>query len=452
LVSAAQGSVRVLKEWTSASHWPNTMSFSPDGRYIVCDPYGGENSRGDILLLSSAGGEETPLIQHPAKDWSPVWTPDGKKVLFASDRTGTLGLWAIGVADGKPQGSPELVKPDIGRLDRLMGFTRQGSLYYAVEGGMQDVYVAELDRATGKVLAPPERVANRFVGTNLGPSWSPDGQYLAYHSHRGPLPFEAPGALTIVIKSARTGEERDLPVKLDLNYQDEPVRWFPDGKSFLVRTTSKEISGRLPGFYRINAESGEAGFIMRITGAAYVRPELSPDGKTIFYGHGETYGTARRIMAYQMETGEEKELFRTVSPQSIAGMRLSLSPDGRQLAFVLHDPAKRLEAVKIMPAGGGELRELVGGPRYPDINVGGWSPDGRYLFIVVGWPAMRLWRVPAEGGEPQKLDVSMRYMRHPAVHPDGRRIVFYAGMRRDREPQVWVMENLLPGPKAPARD
>jgi len=157
-------------------------------------------------------------------------------------------------------------------------------------------------------------------------------------------------------------------------------------------------------------------------------------------------------MAYQMETGEEKELFRTVSPQSIAGMRLSLSPDGRQLAFVLHDPAKRLEAVKIMPAGGGELRELVGGPRYPDINVGGWSPDGRYLFIVVGWPAMRLWRVPAEGGEPQKLDVSMRYMRHPAVHPDGRRIVFYAGMRRDREPQVWVMENLLPGPKAPARD
>jgi Tol biopolymer transport system component len=463
LVSTAQGSVRVLKEWPD-SRWPNTMSLSPDGRYIVCDPSGGVNSSHDILLLSSAGGEETPLIQHPAKDWNPVWAPDGKKVVFASDRTGGMDLWAIGVADGKPQGVPELVKPAIGRFTRLMGFTREGSLYYAIESGMQDVYVAELDPATGKVVAQAAPVANRFAGTNMGPSWSPDGQYLAYHSHRGPQGASELGALTIVIKSVKTGEERDLSVKLR---QDGPVRWFPDGKSFLVGGTTEDQSGQLPGFYRINAESGEVSLIKRVTGAA--RPlgvNLSPDGKAIFYVHRET-GKGERIMVYQMETGEEKELFRTVSPQSFGSSgRLDPSPDGRQLAFVLRDPATSSTVVKIMPVSGGELRELVGGPRYRDVELGGWSPDGRYLFIVTGGQGVQpsqLWRVPAEGGEPQKLDVNMQrqwYNRtegghsphFPAVHPDGRRIVFETGRGRDIEPEIWVMENLLPELKAPARE
>jgi Tol biopolymer transport system component len=142
------------------------------------------------------------------------------------------------------------------------------------------------------------------------------------------------------------------------------------------------------------------------------------------------------------------------------------SPDGRQLAFVLRDPATSSAVVKIMPAGGGELRELVGGPRYRDIELGGWSPDGRYLFMVTGGEGgqpFQLWRVPAEGGEPQKLDVNMQRQRQlystgghgphlPGVHPDGRRIVFEMGNRRGREPELWVMENFLPGPKAPARD
>ena len=98
----------------------------------------------------------SPLVQHPANDVIFDWTPDGKRILFGSDRSGTMGAWWIRIADGKPDGPPELVKPDLGQDVRPMGFTRDGSYYYGVRTGMSDVYIAEVDFASGRVLAQPD--------------------------------------------------------------------------------------------------------------------------------------------------------------------------------------------------------------------------------------------------------------------------------------------------------
>ncbi len=88
LVSVADGSVRVLKsfDWRS----PRKMSFSPEGRFIAYDfpPLDGSANR-DIFVLSADGRQEVPLVEHPANDLLLDWTPDGKRVLFASERTGT---------------------------------------------------------------------------------------------------------------------------------------------------------------------------------------------------------------------------------------------------------------------------------------------------------------------------------------------------------------------------
>jgi hypothetical protein len=51
-----------------------------------------------------------------------------------------------------------------------------------------------------------------------------------------------------------------------------------------------------------------------------------------------------------------------------------------------------------------------------------------------------LWRIPLQGGEPQKLDLTAEKMREIRVHPDGRHIAFTAG--QDKQ-EVWVMENFL---------
>ena len=133
------------------------MSLSPDGRYVAYD------LAGDVFLLAVRGTHEAVLVENPAKDFNPIWTPDGSRILFTSDRTGTSGIWVLSVADGNPQGAPELLRADLGKTWPLR-FARGDTYFYGVQTGMQDVYVAELDPKTGKVAAPPSQASRRLVG------------------------------------------------------------------------------------------------------------------------------------------------------------------------------------------------------------------------------------------------------------------------------------------------
>ncbi len=247
LISVQDGSARALKtlDW----RYPRGLGFSPDGRYILYDfPPKEDSPQRDIFLLAADGSQETLLVEHPSHDLHPLWLPDGKRVFFPSDRTGTLDGWAIHVAGGKPQGSPALVKPDIGRMAPI-GFTRAGLFYYGLQTGIADVYVATLDLQAGKVVEAPAPVSPRFVGSHRFPEWSPDGQYLAYSTRRDPTDSLPP---ILTIRSLKTGQEQELPH--GLNYLLPGMRWSPDGR-FLLATGSDEK--RRQGLYRIDVQTGE---------------------------------------------------------------------------------------------------------------------------------------------------------------------------------------------------
>ncbi len=93
-VSVVDGSVRVVASLPDNLH--RRLSLSPDGRFIAYDlPSSPGVQQRDIFLISSTGGGEVPLVEHPANDLSPLWTPDGTGVLFLSDRTGTTGAWFL---------------------------------------------------------------------------------------------------------------------------------------------------------------------------------------------------------------------------------------------------------------------------------------------------------------------------------------------------------------------
>jgi Tol biopolymer transport system component/DNA-binding CsgD family transcriptional regulator len=428
LVSVADGAVRVLK----SPVWPSNVSFSPDGRFITCDFPAQESAPArDIYLLATDAGREIPLIQHPANDLSPIWTPDGARVLFLSDRTGSYGIWSVHVTDGKPDGKPELVKADTG-LIRPLGFTQDGSLYYAV-GWKEDVFTATLDLKAGRLVAPPQSASPRFVGANTRPAWSPDGRHLAYRTSRGPL-VEPP---LLSIRSLDSGQVREISFPGSMLHT---LQWSADGRSVLV---TGRAQGR-EGAFRINARTGVVTSFptseRRLSVVAWSR-----DTRTVFYAQLDADPQSYHLVARNLKTGGEKDLHRGEGQVR----SLALSPDGRQLAFSVEDPATGSCAIKAMRAAGGAPSELCG---MQEMGIGiniqwnmvRWTPDGRHLLF--GWQpkeTAELWCVPAAGGKPQRLGVIMPLARHLSVHPDGQQISFSAPMS-DGGSGVWVMERFLP--------
>ena len=76
--------------------WLLYPAISPDGKQIAF------SYMGDIYLMPAEGGQAFRLTSHPAYDTRPVWSPDGQKIAFASDRDGGLNIYVTGVQGGDP--------------------------------------------------------------------------------------------------------------------------------------------------------------------------------------------------------------------------------------------------------------------------------------------------------------------------------------------------------------
>jgi Tol biopolymer transport system component len=430
-IAVKDGSVRVLKSFDQQT--PQRPRFSPDGRFVAYGlPRGSGAERHDVFLLPLGGGAETALVEHPANDLMFDWTPDGTRVLFGSDRSGTMSAWVIRVADGKPQGTPEMVKPDLGQDVDPMGFTQDGSYYYRVRTGMTEVYVAEIDLATGRRLAEPRPATQRYAGANHNPEWSFDGRRLLFLSHRGPGPW---GARAICVRDMEDGGVHETPSKLE---EIVLARWSPDGRSLLV--AAQHPPGEF-GPFRIDLQTGDFER-MDLKNPSGWGGAWSPDGKALFYHQGNS------IVARSLATGEEQAVYRLAAPSHWCAP-LALSRDGRQLAVAASEGDGRLGVLKVLPAEGGDTRDLLRAFEMPFPGSVAWTPDGLSLLVSKKpnprSPATELWLVPVQGGEPRKLDLVADNLCDVRVHPDGRHIAYTAG--KDRQ-EVWALSNFLPAPEA----
>ncbi len=436
LVSLADGSVRVLR--SLGEHHTISMDLSPDGRWIVYDQQTGPGTEHrDIFLLPTDGGQETHLVADPADDWAPYWTPDGDSILFVSDRSGTVGLWLLPLEDRQPQGTPHPVKLGMGQGFRPMGITRAWEYYYSAGGGAAEVYVAALDFETGRVQQPPQKVSQRFSGSNTTPFWSPDGKRLAFLSARD-VSSKPGGARTyVVIRSTETGEERDLSPRIGgLLYPMgwAAPRWHPDGRSILVHGASGDSMLSL-----IDAESGEEHPI-RDRDSRQIQgfwPVFAQQGRELLYVTFEK----NTIRAHDLATGTETTLY------SGAGYiyRLALSPDGKQLAFFEGDDALHPGRLEVIPRRGGEPRvvlELPQGERFSWDPGLAWTRDGRLLLFGRGEEPVELWRVTAAGGDAERVMTFPKgRIRNVSLHPDGRRMAY--SLETQGSGGIWALRGFL---------
>jgi Tol biopolymer transport system component len=174
LVNGAVGAVSVLTsvEWSPSSK----IYFSPDSRHLAVSKPDREGSlQRDVYVMATDGSREIPVIVHPANDLAVAWSPDGKNVLFSSDRTGPTAIYAIAFEDGSPKGNPRRLHSDIGQ-GRTIGITRSGTLFFALLPGSRDLLTTTVDFFVGRATKPPTPAVHQFVGTNHQPDWSPDGR------------------------------------------------------------------------------------------------------------------------------------------------------------------------------------------------------------------------------------------------------------------------------------
>ena len=428
MISTEDGSLRVLKsmDWRGASK----LCFSPDGKYLAYDlPQNESVEQRDIFLLAIDGSREIPAVVHPANDKMMGWMPDGKHLLFGSDRTGTIGVWALAVSDGKIQGLPELIKTNIGQVSSL-GLTRSGAMYFGLRSGILNVYVASIDFTSGNVLSPPAIPVLSFIGENNFPDWSRDGKYLSYISRR-----ELGGRIQLLaVRSMETGKTRELRLNLSNIYGRR--YWSPDGR--FIALGASDHKGR-QGIYRIDLENGEASpLVLSEPGVFSNLIGWSADASKLHYRHFDPATKESIVTERELASGKEREVLRWT------GGHMALSSDGRQLAFIKLDRPTKSTRLMVVPVEGGEPKELVKSES-PE-SMGGfnnleWTPDGRsIIFRKDNGKQNELWQVLIADGKSRKLPIDLP-VRQLRLHPDGRQMTFLSG---DATREIWVMENFLP--------
>lgn len=459
-VAVADRSLRVLKsvDWRGTTR----MFFSPDGSDIAFDlPESDSTDDRDVFVLAADGSHETPAAVSRGNDVVIGWSPDGRYLLFASDRSGAMGLWAVPFADHKPQGTPFVVKADIGNVLPL-GVTASGALYWSAAAWNQDIEIVPLDLSTGTQAGPPVKPIQRFTGTNTQPAWSTDGKWLAYRSARGSslATGAATGPSVIGIRSSETGDIREL--RPALSYF-QGLTWARDGRSLVVFGT--DLKGR-DGVFRIDARMGDVTpIVMPISPADrldYGVFSWSPDGGRLYY-HSRNGSVHER----NLSTGTERVIVSgkaaavgAAPPEGRLG-RISLSPDGRLIASSTREGTSAV--VVLIPVDGGERRTLLRVSEPSEIGAWIlWTPDGRAVLVEKlttirgtggqdGDVTSELWLVPIDGTTPRKIDVDLnRAVRggqgRMQLNPDGRQLAFVSGRHPIME--VWVLENFLPAPGA----
>ena len=382
-------------------------AISPDRREIVFV------SGGDVWTAAANGGTASLLISHPATESRPIFSPDGKRLAFVSNRTGGGDIYIL-----------NLETNDLSRvtfddsLDNLDAWSRDGRFVYFSSSsrdiaGMSDIYrvaatggtaqTVSADRFTSEFFAAPapDGVSMAFSARGFANSqwwrkgrshideseiwmkngdayeqmsergakqlwtmWGADGKQMYYVSDRG----GAPNIWT------QTGKN---PAKPLTDFKDGRVLWANisyDGKQIVFERDFK--------IWTLTTDGGKASEVPitlrglpatslteRINLSAQIREfALSPDGKKVaVVARGEIFAASAK------DGGEAQRLTNTAAAESFAGW----SPDSRRVVYTSERSGK-LQIFQYDFATESEVQITGAGDDFAPV----YSPDGKSIAFV----------------------------------------------------------------------
>lgn len=424
-----------------------SLDIAPDARTIVFELLG------DIYTLDAAGGAAKLLLGGMPFESQPAYSPDGSKIAFLSDRSGSENLW-IANADGS---SPTpLTRDEDDRTFASPAWSPDGQYVYVSRSvpsyGIFEIWMYHVRGGSG-VQITRANAAPGAAGTQLhqhadmhmaapvdvrpnamGAAPSPDGKYLYYAQKLGGFEYNAELPMWSIARRDLRNNSDEVIVTAPGSAMRPVIS--PDGNHLAYAARHEGQTGlRLR-----NLDSGEDKWLaypvqhdeQEATTSRDLMPgyDFMPDGKALIVSFGgkihrlDIGAVTDRVIPFKanvrLDIGPDLRV-QQKNPTGPVRARIiqtpRQSPDGRTLAF---SALGHVHAMTL--ANGAAPRRLT---RSDDAEFHpNWSADSRWITYVT-WSARggHVWKVRADGrGQPQRLTDTAGYYSDPLFSPDGKHV------------------------------
>ncbi len=345
--------------------WVRYPVLSPDGQRIVF------TYRGDLWTVPVVGGEAARLTSHEGVETRPVWSHDGTRIAFASDRHGDFDVFVVPSTGGRAVRltwhSAADFPCDFDEADTRVLFT--SARQDAVEALLPSHRIPELWSVPVEGGRPRRELTTPAAWARV----SPDGKRLAYEDRKG---YEntwrkhhvSPVARDVWIYDRETGHHRRLT---DFGGEDRNPVWLPDGTSIAY------LSER-DGSFNVYREGPDGREQLTSHDTNPVRFLSAARDGTLGYGWNGTVwvrppeGPSRRVPILVATDDRKNDIERETLEGEATDM--AVSPDGEEVAFVVHGEvfvaSVEYGATKRITSTVEQERSVA------------WAPDGKTLYYA----------------------------------------------------------------------
>ena len=305
--------------------WLRKSAISPDGKSVAF------SYKGDLWVVGVDGGRALQITSNPAYDSDPVWTPDGRQIVFSSTREGSKDVWRTSAEGGKPvrlTNYPGNEVPKAVRADGSVVFVAnlQPDLLWGGFPGDAQVYTVGPDGGRPQLLSSV---------TMSELSVRPDGAilYEDYKGYEDPFRKHHTSSVTRDVWLWQDGAFRQLS---DYKGEDRQPVWAADGRTFYYLS---ERDGKTVNLYRSSVDRPSESVQLTFAEKDPVRyVSVSADGTLLYSQNGELYtlreGQQPRKLALTVAR-DENERDMVKSSYTGGATAMAVSPEGKEIAVVI---------------------------------------------------------------------------------------------------------------------